>query len=162
MSRRVILVLRVVGVIAVVATLSAQIVMLPRLASSLAAAYPEVAHLRVPMLVFSVVSLVPIQVAAVLSAVLARDLERVREFGTRESRAATWLGAMALSLATSAVLGLAMLVWAGVETTEFGMQPGIALALMMFSGACLAAAGFVWRGRMHIPRRPRADQRVAA
>jgi hypothetical protein len=153
MNRRVILVLRAVGVVAVVATLGAQIVVLPPLASSLAAAYPEAAHLRVPMLVFSVMCLVPIQVAAVLSGVLAWNQERVHEFGTGGARAASWLGAMALALGTSAALGLAMLVWAGVQTAEFGMQPGIALALIMFSAACLAAAGFVWRGRRWLPNR---------
>ncbi len=162
MSRPVTVALAAIGLIAVVASLGAQIVMFPRLASSLATAYPETAHLRVPMLVFSVVCLVPIEVAGVLSVILAKDLERDRGSSTRESRTATWLGAMALSLAISALLGLALLVWASVETAEFGMQPGIGLALILFSIACLATAVLVWRGRLQIRRQPPADRRAAA
>lgn len=162
MSRPVSLALPAIGLIAVVASLGAQIVMFPRLASSLAIAYPETAHLRVPMLVFSVVCVVPIEVAGVLSVVLARDLERERGSRTRESRTATWLGAMVLSLVISALLGLALLVWASVETAEFGMQPGIGLALIVFSTACLATAVSVWRSRLQIPRQPPAERRAAA
>lgn len=129
--------------------------LLPWLASSLAAAYPEAAHMRVPMLVFSVGCLIPIQAAAVFPVLLGRELERLNGFGTRESRAAAWLRAMAPSLAASAVQGLAELVWASVETADFGMQPGIGLALILFSVGCLAAAGFVWRGNTVL--RPRLE-----
>lgn len=106
MSRRVIIVVLVVGWVTLIGTLVGHTMVLPDWATSLASKYPEVAHLEAPMLTVSVLCLVPLQVAAILTWPLARSLKN----GAGESRVARYMGTIAIALTMSVALGVGTLI----------------------------------------------------
>lgn len=127
--------LRVVIVVMHLGVLVAQAIALPEMAASLAATYPEAAHLRGPVLTVSVVGLTAAHVSLFC---VWRLLTMVRRDTVFSARAFRWVDVIIGAAGTAGVLAFALLLWLGARTTGTGIPPGITLVLL---GAGVVAAG---------------------
>jgi hypothetical protein len=127
--------LRLVLIFMFLGVLVTQLWVLPDISRSLAAHYPEVAHLRSPTLMISIITLVAAQLVLVC---VWRLLTLVRRDTVFTLEAFRWVDVVIGSSAGAGVLALGLLVWLTAQTTQTGIQPGIALILL---GSSVLAAG---------------------
>ncbi|MEU4384169.1 DUF2975 domain-containing protein [Promicromonospora sp. NPDC023805] len=125
--------LRVVLVFMFLGVLLAQLWVLPDISGSLAAQYPEAAHIASPTLVTAILALVAAQLVL---ACVWRLLTLVRRDTVFSTEAFRWVDVIIGAAGGSGVLALGLLLWLSVQTTETGLQPGVALLLL--GGAVLA------------------------
>ena len=112
-----------------------QLWVLPDISGSLAAQYPEAAHLRSPTLVISILTLVAAQLVLVC---VWRLLTLVRRDTVFSPEAFRWVDVIIGAGAGAGMLTLGLLLWLTGQTTQTGIQPGIALMLL---GSSVLAAG---------------------
>ncbi len=118
-----------------------QTVLLPDEAHVMARSAPELAHLRSPVLVMSILGLVPVQVVAVC---LWRLLTLVSRDAVFSREAFRWVDTMIGTGIVAALLAIALNVWLVVAGAG---QPGVMLFLCVCAamGAGLALLLFVLR-----------------
>ncbi|WP_285103826.1 DUF2975 domain-containing protein [Promicromonospora sp. MEB111] len=126
--------LRLVIVLLFLGVALVQLVVLPELSAGVASSYPEAASLRVPTLAWSIAVLVPAQVVLVG---IWRLLALVRRDAVFSPDAFRWVDLIVWASVGACVLALGLLSWLTVRTLDFGMQPGIGLALI----GCAVLAG---------------------
>lgn len=129
------LLLRVVLVLMFLGVLLAQLWVLPDIARSLADRYPEVAHLRPPILVTAILALVAAQLVLVC---VWRLLTLVRRDTVFSPEAFRWVDVIIGAAGGAGVLALGLLLWLTWQTTQTGIPPGIGLLLL---GSAVLAAG---------------------
>lgn len=127
--------LRVVLVFMFLGVLLAQLWVLPDISRSLAHQYPEAAHLRSPTLVTATLVLVAAQLVLVCVWRLLTLVRRDTVFSTEAFR---WVDVIIGATGGAGVLALGLLLWLAWQTTQTGLQPGIALVLL---GSAVLAAG---------------------
>lgn len=127
--------LRVVLVFMFLGVLLAQLWVLPDISRSLAHQYPEAAHLRSPTLVTAILALVAAQLVLVC---VWRLLTLVRRDTVFSTEAFQWVDVIIGAAGGAGVLALGLLLWLTWQTTQTGLQPGIALVLL---GSAVLAAG---------------------
>ncbi|MFD7308680.1 DUF2975 domain-containing protein [Promicromonospora sp. NPDC059942] len=127
--------LRVVIVLLVLGALLTQLVVLPDMAWTLQASYPEAAALRVPTLVVSAIGLVPLQAVLVCVWRLVGMARRDAVFSPSAFR---WVDSMTWSAVVAAAVAVGLLVWLLVQTRDTGVPPGIFLTLV---GCAVLAVG---------------------
>jgi hypothetical protein len=127
--------LRVVLVFMFLGVLLAQLWVLPDISGSLAVQYPEVAHLRSPTLVTAILALVAAQLVLVCVWRLLTLVRRDTVFSTEAFR---WVDLIIGATGGAGALALGLLLWLTWQTTQTGLQPGIALLLL---GSAVLAAG---------------------
>ncbi|WP_460703503.1 DUF2975 domain-containing protein [Myceligenerans halotolerans] len=115
--------------------LIAQVSVLPDISRSLADQYPEVAHVRTPTLVTSIVMLATAQLALIC---VWRLVTLVRHGAVFSRGAFRWVDGIIGAAVAACVLALGLLLWLTGQTVEMGMQPGVALVLF---GCAVLAAG---------------------
>lgn len=127
--------LRLVIVFMFLGILIAQVWVLPDMSRSLGDQYAEVAHVRTPALVTSIIMLA----AAQLVLVCVWRLVTMARRGAVFSRAAfRWVDVIIGAAVAACVLALGLLLWLTGQTVETGMQPGVALVLF---GCAVLGAG---------------------
>lgn len=127
--------LRPVIVLMFLGILIAQAWVLPDVSESLAAQYPEMAHVRTPTLVASIIMLATAQLALLCVWRLVTLVLRDAVFAHAAFR---WVDVIIGAAVAAALLALGLLLWLTGQTAETGMQPGIALILF---GCSVLAAG---------------------
>jgi hypothetical protein len=127
--------LRAVILLMVLGVLITQAWVLPDIAGSLSIRYPEVAHLHAPALTVSIIDLTAAHVVLVC---VWRLLTMVRTNTVFSADAFRWVDVIIGAAGAAGALTLGLLLWLGSQTTETGMQPGIALLLL---GCVVLATG---------------------
>ncbi|WP_369373975.1 DUF2975 domain-containing protein [Promicromonospora sp. Populi] len=127
--------LRVMLVFMFLGVLLTQVWVLPDISRSLADQYPEVAQLRTPILVTSIIGLAAAQLVLVC---VWRLLTLVRRDAVFSPAAFRWVDVIIAAAAGAGVLALGLLLWLSGQTAETGVQPGIALMLI---GSSVLAGG---------------------
>ena len=135
MNAFVVRLLRAVILLMALGVLLAQAWVLPDIARSLVARYPEVAYLHGPTLTVSIIGLTAAHVVLVC---VWHLLTRVRRDTVFSTGALRWVDAIIYAAAAAGVLAFSLLLWLGTQTTETGIPPGIALLLL---GCVVLAAG---------------------
>jgi hypothetical protein len=136
-----------------------QAVGLPWIAQQLVGDYPELQSVATTLLAYSMLCFVPVEIAAVLTALAAHHVraggsgngtpDDAGETGS-DRRTQTDLAAAATFLVIGAAAGIGTMLWASGAVRDYGMNPGIGLALLTFIGLCLAGTAVVllWRARV--------------
>ena len=142
-----------------------QSVALPWISRTLVADFPGLETVASTLLVLAVLCFVPVEVAAVVTALAARRVgagasgpsdDGTAQRGTgADRRTQVTLAAAAALLLVGAACGVGTMLWATAAVSEYGMNPGIGLAMLAFVGACVVAAGLVLVWRAQVGAAPR-------
>ena len=135
--------LRVVLAVMFVAMLLGQVIVLPWLAHVMAVDYPEVAHIKVPMLVTAIVT---VACGQAFVACVWRLLEMVQRDSIFSERAFAWVDRMIAAILAACVLVLGVFVY--MSFVLQWQQPGLALVELasVVGGLSLVLLLVVMRG----------------
>lgn len=144
--------LRVLLVVAFAVLVAFQVAILPKSFATLAAKWPEGAHLRWPMLAVSVLVLLCVQVVIICT---WRLLTMVRDDRIFSEESLGWVDTIVWAMVAAWLLVLGALIYSVLRSTGPGMQ--IALLLVQLGGSVLVWLMLVMRALLRQATALRTD-----